>query len=50
MRLRIVRVVTEEGIEWTFWFLIRSDGTEARIPPVLESPIIPTHEEKRLPA
>ncbi len=51
MRLRVIRIVTEGGVQFTFWFLVKSDGTEARIPVTLETDARQVETEKgQLPA
>jgi hypothetical protein len=50
MRLRVIHVTTEHDIEFVFSFLIRSDGTEVRIPLTLETDERVEVERGRLPA
>ena len=36
MRLRIIRLTAENGLEYTFWFLFDAEENELAIPPEVE--------------
>ncbi|MGB9467256.1 MAG: hypothetical protein WBR10_19270 [Candidatus Acidiferrum sp.] len=50
VKLHVIRIVTEDGIQFVFSFLIASDGAEIQFPLTLERGEIGEAEKGQLPA